>query len=67
MRDQDYNLKTAIETSYSMQEIVEFRALTGINGKETYKLLKNYCSIGIHSLWQINHLVKLGHYSNHRI
>ena len=52
----------SVETPFTEEEIIDFALLTGKKLPEIDRLLKYYAKNGIHSLWQVNQLAKMGHY-----
>jgi len=49
-------------TSYTEEELIDYAHLTGKKLPEIEKIMETYMNNGIHSLWQINQIIKMGHY-----
>ena len=49
-------------TIFTEEELIEYANLTGKKLPEIEKIMADYMRYGIHSLWQINQIIKMGHY-----
>lgn len=58
----DKIFKISVVTSFSESEIRDFLLLTGLKTDRAHKLLRLLCDNGIHSLKDVNILVKLGYF-----
>jgi hypothetical protein len=49
-------------TVFTEDELIDYAMLTGKKLPEIEKIMSDYMKYGIHSLWQINQIIKMGHY-----
>lgn len=49
-------------TLFTEDDLMEYAMLTGKQLPEIEKIMDSYYKRGINSLWQINQLIKMGHY-----
>ena len=59
-RGQFFALSTT--TIFTEDELIDYAMLTGKELPEIEKIMADYMRFGIHSLWQINQIIKMGHY-----